>query len=79
MDESGGVERACAASCEHAQSHVRFQIITFRHDTIHGTFNQWDDTISGTTCGWTSPEAQSGLVLPPVNTHDNTDEIRTVC
>ena len=47
--------------------HFRLQIIIFSHDTINRTFNKWDDTISGTTCGWTNTEAQSGLVLLPVN------------
>ncbi len=57
--------------------HARLQIILFNHDTINGPFNKWDDTISGTTCGWTSPEAQSGLMLLHVNTCDITDRIRT--
>ena len=33
--------------------------------------------MSGTTCAWTNPEAQSGLVLVPMNTQDNIDRIRT--
>ena len=43
---------------------------------ISGMFDKWDDTISGTTCGWTSPGAQSGLLLVPVNTRDNADRMR---
>ena len=57
--------------------HDRLQIIIFSF-TINGTFNKWDDTVSGTTCGWTSPEAQSELVLLPVNTRENMDKIRTI-
>ena len=45
-----------------------FQISTFSHDTIRVIFSKWDDTISGTTCEWTNPELQGGLVLVPVNT-----------
>ena len=57
--------------------HVRLQIIIFSHDTINGTFNKWDDTVSGATCGWMSPETQSGLVLLALITGDNTDKMRT--
>ena len=57
--------------------HVRLQIIIFSHDTINETFIKWDDTLRGTTCGWTNSEAQSGLVLLPVNTRDNTNIIRS--
>ena len=52
-------------------------MLTFSHDTISGTFSKWEDTISGTTCGWLNLEAQSGLVLVHVNTRDNTDRLRT--
>ena len=48
--------------------HARLQTITFSHDTISGSFDKWDDTISGTTCGWTNPGEQSGLMMVPVNT-----------
>ena len=51
--------------------------ITFSHDTFSGMILKWDDTISGTTLGWTNPEAKSGLVLVPVNARDKTDRIRT--
>ena len=44
---------------------------------ISGMFDKWDDTISGTTCGWTSPGAQSGFLLVPVNTRDNADKMKT--
>ena len=57
--------------------HVRLQIIIFSHDTINETFIKWDDTLRGATCGWTNSEAQSGLVLLPVNTRDNTNIIRS--
>ena len=53
------------------------QTIIVSHGTISGTFNIWDDTISGATCGWTNTEVQSGLVLVPENTRDSTDRIRT--
>ena len=53
--------------------HIRLQITIFTHDARNGTFNKWDDTISGITCGWTNPQVQSGLV----NTRDNTDRLRT--
>ena len=44
---------------------------------MNGKFNKWDDTICETTKGWTSSEAQSGLVLIPGNTRDSTDKITT--
>ena len=37
----------------------------------------WDDTIGGTTCGWTNLEAQIGLVLVPENMRDNEVRIRS--
>ena len=52
-------------------------MITFSHDTVSGTFNKWADTISDTTCGWTNAEAQSGLMLLPMITRNNSDRIRT--
>jgi hypothetical protein len=44
---------------------------------IQSWYNKWDNTISRTTCARTNPEAQSGLVLVPMNTQDNMDQIRT--
>ena len=56
---------------------VRLEIILFFYDTMNGTFNKWDDTISEITLGWLNPEAQSGLVLLHVNMRNKTDRTRT--
>ena len=57
--------------------YVRLEIILFFYDTMNGTFNKWDDTISEITLGWLNPEAQSGLVLLHVNMRNKTDRTRT--
>ena len=44
---------------------------------MNGTFNKWDDTISEITLGWLNPEAQSRLVLLPLNMRNKTDRTRT--
>ena len=41
---------------------------------MNRTFNKWDRTMNGTTCGLTSLEAQIVLLLLPVNTRVNTDQ-----
>ena len=42
------------------------------------TFKKWDNTINGTTYGWTNTDTQSGPVPLPVNTNNNTDIIKAV-
>ena len=56
---------------------ARLQSVALSYDKISGSFNKWDNTRSGATCGGTNPEAHSAFVLVVVTTRDNMDRLQT--